>query len=298
MRGKKLIGALGGVLVCGVGICAVSHVEFSGEQALAFTRKATSLGARPPGSPAIRKLQGYILAQLKLRGCEAAPDDFTASTPLGAVAMRNIIARFPGKSGRAVVFTGHYDTKTMPGTNFVGANDGGSSAGFLLEMARTLKGRAHKDDVYLVWFDGEEAFAQWTERDSLYGSRHLAERWAADGTLSRIKALINVDMVGDKNLGILQDQNSSPRLRKLIWQTASRLGYAQYFLNSGSAVEDDHIPFIKRGVEAADVIDLEYGPPEQTYWHTDKDTMDKLSAHSLEVVGKVLTAVLGELEKQ
>lgn len=298
MPGKKAIAAFAGVLLCTAGICDGNSQEFSGQQALAFTRKATSFGARPPGSPAMRKLQAYILAQLKLRGCEVAPDDFTASTPLGPVAMRNIIARFPGKSGKAVVFTGHYDTKMMPGTYFVGANDGGSSTGFLLEMARVVTAAAHKDDIYLVWFDGEEAFAQWTEKDSLYGSRHLAERWAADGTLARIKALINVDMIGDKNLGILQDQNSSPRLRKLIWAAASRLGYGQYFLDRGSAIEDDHMPFIKRGVEAADVIDLEYGPTEQTYWHTDKDIMDKLSAHSLEVVGKVLIAVLGELEKQ
>jgi len=296
MVSKKAKAALACLLVCAVGICAGKAPEFSGEQALAFTRKATSFGPRPPGSAAIKKLQAYILAQLKLRGCEVIQDDFTASTPLGPLGMKNIIGRFPGKSGKAVVFSGHYDTKSMPGTYFIGANDGGSSTGFLLEMARALHGAAHKDDIYLVWFDGEEAIAQWTDQDSLYGSRHLAARWAAEGTLPKIKALVNVDMIGDKNLGILQEQYSSPALRKLIWDTANRLGYGQYFLTRGSAIGDDHMPFVTSGVNAADVIDLDYGPPEQSYWHTEKDTMDKLSAHSLEVVGRVLMAVLKELE--
>jgi glutaminyl-peptide cyclotransferase len=146
--------------------------------------------------------------------------------------MVNVIARFPGKSGRAVVLTGHYDTKKMAGGRFVGADDGGSSTAFLLEMAEALHGMPHDDDIDLVWFDGEEAFGQWSETDSLYGSRHLAERWAADGTLSRIKALINVDMIGGKDLHVMNEENSSLALRKLIWSTAERIGYGKYFDNA------------------------------------------------------------------
>src|SRR5207248_2120571 len=122
----------------------------------------------------------------------------------------------------------HYDTKSMPGISFLGANDGGASAGFLLEMAKALAPDERKDDIYLVWFDGEEAIAQWSDYDSLYGSRHLAGKWAADGTLSRIRALINVDMIGDRDLGILQDMNSSAPLRELVWRTADRLGYGKH----------------------------------------------------------------------
>lgn len=267
--------------------------DFSGARAMEYARKAVSFGPRPPGSPALRGLRAYILAQLKPRGCEVTEDKFTAQTPMGAILMANIVARFPGKSGRAVVFTGHYDTKLIRGVQFVGADDGGSSAAFLLEMAEALQGTPHPDDIYLVWFDGEEAFGQWSDADSLYGSRHLAERWAADNTVSRIKALINVDMIGDKDLDIMQEENSTPGLRRLIWETARQLGYGKYFLNEGGPTEDDHIPFLRIGVPAVDLIDF-----DKSYWHTPADTIDKLSAHSFEVVGTVLMEVLRKLEEQ
>jgi glutaminyl-peptide cyclotransferase len=281
-------GAVAGTL-CLLLATAVFAKDFDGKQALEFTRRIVEFGPRPPGSPALRKLQTFLLAQLKLRHCEVAQDDFTAATPNGPIAMKNIIARFPGKSGRAIVLTGHYDTKLLPG--FVGANDGGSSAGFLLEMAAVLDGAPHKDDIYLVWFDGEEAFKNWTSTDSLYGSRHLAEKWTNDGTLARIKALINIDMIGDKDLDILNDANSSAPLKKMIRDAADRTGYGKYFLRETSSTEDDHLPFVRLGVNAADVIDLDYQP-----WHTPQDTMDKLSAHSFQVVGDVIAALLKDLE--
>ena len=270
--------------------------DFSGTSALEFTRKAVAFGPRPPGSPAIHKLQAYIEGQLKLRHCEVLRDTFTAKTPVGPVQMENIIARFPGTSGRATVFTGHYDTKSMPSHAFVGANDGGASAGFLLEMARALPGTAHNDDICLVWFDVEEAYGEWSETDSVYGSRHLAEKWAKDGMLTKIRALINVDMIGDKDLGILPEMNSSASLRGLVWQTAKDLGYGKYFLEQGFATDDDHMPFMRRGVNALDLIDFDYGP-NNSYWHTDKDTVDKLGAHSFEVLGNVLINVMHRLEK-
>jgi hypothetical protein len=271
--------------------------EFSGGGALAYTRRIVSFGPRPSGSEAMRKLQAYILGELKALGCPVIQDDFNASTPLGPTPMKNIIARFPGTSGKIAVISGHYDTKPMPGTYFVGANDGGSSAAFLLEMAKTLAHAPHQDDVWLVWFDGEEAVAQWSEYDSLYGSRHLAERWAADGTLGRVKALINVDMIGDRDLQILEDMNSAAPLREMVWQIAERLGYGKHFLRNQSSIEDDHIPFLRRGVSALDLIDLDYGPGK-SYWHTDKDTMDKLSAGSFEIVGRVVLETLQALERE
>ena len=270
--------------------------DFSGVSALEFTRKVVAFGPRPPATAANRSLQQYILTQLKLRACEVTEDPFTASTPLGAKQMKNIIARFPGKSGRKIVISGHFDTKIIPGIQFVGANDGGSSTGLLLEMARVLSKKPRVDDVYLVWLDGEEAFAQWTERDSLYGSRHLAKRWEGDGTLARIKALINVDMIGDKDLGILTEVLSTPWLRQLIWQTAKDLGYGKHFLNSESATEDDHVPFLQKGVPAVDLIDFQYGGIFTNYWHTEMDTLDKLGAGSFQVTGDVLLEVLRRLE--
>jgi len=297
MHGKKIVAIVGLALLAlltAAEAAAAQARDFSGAHAMEYARKVVAFGPRPPGSAELRSLRTYLLAQLKLRGCQVTQDSFTAQTPKGPIAMVNIIARFPGKSGRAVVFTGHYDTKLKPLVRFVGADDGGSSTAFLLEMAEALQGAARKDDVYLVWFDGEEAIREeWTAEDSLYGSRHLAERWAADSTLSRIKALINVDMIGDKDLDILNEQNSSPTLRKLIWSTAERLGYGKYFLKDGFPTDDDHMPFIKMGVNAVDLIDF-----DKTYWHTPDDTIDKLSAHSFEVVGTVLMEVLKELEER
>jgi len=287
MHGKKVFLILGAACLA----AAAPARDFSGARAMEYARKTVSFGPRPPGSNALRELRAYILAELKLRGCQVTQDSFTGRTPVGPIAMVNIIARFPGKSGRSIVITGHYDTKKMAGMRFVGADDGGSSTAFLLAMAEALAGAPRADDVVLVWFDGEEAFGQWSDTDSLYGSRHLAERWAADGTLGRIKALINVDMIGDKDLDIMQEQNSSPALRSLIWSTARRLGYGKYFLDDGGPTDDDHMPFLKMGVSAVDLIDF-----DKTYWHTPEDTIDKLSAHSFEVVGAVVMEVVKELE--
>ena len=269
--------------------------SFSGKSALAFTQAVVSLGPRPPGSRPHAAAELYIESQVKLHRAELIHDKFTAKTPNGPVAMNNIIAKLPGATGRAIVFTGHYDTKPMKG--FLGANDGGSSTGFLLELLRVLANRKNLDEIFIVWFDGEEAFREWSATDSLYGSSHLADRWSKDGTLGRVKALINIDMIGDKQLGILRDGNSSPALNKLVWQTARDLGYGKYFLDSGSEMDDDHMPFVRLGVNAIDLIDFDYGP-NNSYWHTTKDTMNKLDAHSFEVVGNVLMAVLHKLEQQ
>jgi Zn-dependent M28 family amino/carboxypeptidase len=293
MHGQKKV-----VLAAACGLLAsLAHAAepFSGSSALAFTRQVVSFGPRPSGSAAIGKLQRYIVEELKRHGWEVIQDSFTAQTPLGPVKMMNIIGRLAGKSGRAVVVTGHYETKSLPGIRFVGANDGGASAGFLLELARVLPGRPLKHDVYLVWFDGEESFGPWSETDGIYGSRHLAARWSADDTLGRIRALINVDMIGDKDLGILEELNSTSWLRRLVWQTAAETGLGRYFLNVSSAVEDDHIPFLRRGVPAVDLIDFDYGPGN-SWWHTERDTLDKLSADSLQVVGTVVLEVLNRLQ--
>lgn len=276
-------------LVLFTGVAEAS--DFSGESALEFTRKAVAFGPRPPMSAANKSLQAYILAQMKLRGCEIIEDPFTAATPKGPMPMRNLICKFPGKSGKAIVFTGHFDTKLFPGRKFVGANDGAASTGFLLEMARVLSKQPRKDDVYLVFYDGEEAIGEWSPTDGIHGSRHLAEKWKQEGVTPRIKALVNVDMIGDKDLGILQEGNSNANLRRLVWRIAADLGYGKYFLDSGSAIEDDHMPFVRIGVPALDLIDFDYPP-----WHTDDDTIDKVGARSLFVVGDVLMELLHRLE--
>jgi glutaminyl-peptide cyclotransferase len=269
--------------------------RFSGAGALQLTRAAVAFGPRPIDSPAHHKLQSYITSKLRVFGCAVEQDVFTAQTPIGPKRISNIIARVKGQGGQAVVITGHYDTKIMADRVFVGANDGGSSTGFLLEMARLFCGKPRKNDLYLVWLDGEEAVRNWTESDSLYGSRHLAKRWREDGTLARMKAVINVDMIGDADLNMMHEWNSTPWLRNMVWETAKELGYAAHFSTLDSAVEDDHIPFLKAGAAALDLIDFNYGP-ENGWWHTDQDTIDKLSAQSFQVVGNVLVKVLAKLE--
>lgn len=235
------------------------------------------------------------MSELKPLGGELTEDHFTGQTPAGPVPMVNLTLKFAGSSGKAIVISGHYDTKRIPMVHFVGANDGASSTGFLIEIARALSKRKHRDDIYIVFFDGEEAVGNWTESDSRYGSRHLAEKWSADGTLGKIKALINVDMIGDKDLDVADDTNSSQSLNALMWQTADKLGDGKYFLRQGGAIDDDHMPFASAGVNVLDIIDFDYGP-SNSYWHTAQDTIDKLSAHSFQVIGDVVLAMVKELE--
>lgn len=270
---------------------------FDGEAAFRYTEKAVSFGPRVAGSAALEKLRQYILAELKPLGCEVSLDTFTARTPLGPVVMKNIIARFPGRSGRGIAVTGHYDTKLFKEFRFVGANDAGSSTGLLLALAHALAGKPRKDDVYLVWFDGEEAFVEWSASDGLYGSRHLAERWSIDNSARSLKALINVDMIGDRDLRIPKEINSSPTLVRLVWQAAADLGYKAYFTDQVVSIDDDHMPFVRAGVPALNLIDFDYGP-RHSWWHTEQDTLDKLSPKSFQVVGDVVLETIRRLEAQ
>jgi glutaminyl-peptide cyclotransferase len=285
-------------LVLSAVLLAAPAAAFDGPAALEATRKAVSFGPRPAGSPALGKMRQWLLRELRRLECPVEEDTFTASTPLGARAMTNVIAKFPGTSGRIIVVSGHYDTYHRPGLHFVGANDGGSSTGFLLELARTLARQPRKHSVWLVWLDGEESLVRWERNDHTYGSRHLAARWRSDGTLPKIAALLNVDMIGDADLELLYDLNSTDWLRDLVWSVASRLGYAAHFpRRSPGAIEDDHLPFIEAGVPAVDLIDFDFGP-DNAYWHSERDTMDKLSPRSLEVVGRVVLETIRELERR
>lgn len=272
--------------------------EFQGSAALAYTRRATSFGERPSGSEALVHLRDWIVSELKPLSGQLTLDSFTGETPAGPVSMANIILKFPGVSGKAVVISGHYDTKKIPMVHFVGANDAGSSTGFLIEFAKLASAMKHQDDLYIVFFDGEEAVRkEWSDTDSRYGSRHLVAKWLADGTLGRIKALINVDMIGDKELDISDDENSSQSLRDAVRQIAAKLDDSKYLRQDSSAIDDDHKPFVDAGVNAIDIIDLDYGP-NGGYWHTEQDTLDKLSAHSFQVVGDLVLQLVKQLETE
>ena len=238
----------------------------------------------------------WILGELKAMHAPFTLDSFQGQTPTGPVSMTNIVVKFAGTSGKAIAVTGHYDTLRKPKVKFVGANDGGSSTGFLLEFARFVLKWKHRDDIYVVFFDGEEAVAHWTETDSRYGSRHLAAQWLADGTLRGLKALINVDMIGDKDLDMVYDGNSSAELRNEVKAIAAKLGYSGSF-GFESSIDDDHKPFADLGANVIDLIDLDYGP-NNSYWHTADDTLDKLSAHSFQVVGEITVALVKQLDRE
>lgn len=269
-----------------------------GRRALDYTRQVVELGPRPAGSEANRKQQELIVSRLNEAGCAVTEDPFKAYTPLGPRELENIVCEFPGTSGRIIAVTGHYDTLSRPGLDFVGANDGGSSTGLLLALADLLAGQERKDAVRLVFFDGEEAAVEWKDGDHTYGSSRVAERWAKDGTAEELVGLLNVDMIGDAGLELLYEGNSTPWLRDLVVSVAQRLGYsAQFPRGQPMYVEDDHIPFAQRGMPAVDLIDFEYGLYNR-YWHTEDDTLDKLSAESFAVMLHVLDETIRELEKR
>lgn len=267
-------------------VTARAQADFNGTRALAYAREFVSIGPRWIGSPGHAKAEAFIRKQFEHDHLEE--DTFTATTPEGPMQMRNFIVRFPGNKDGVIVVATHYETNyPLRNINFVGANDGGSTTGLLIELANHLRGRTLDGySVWLVFFDGEEAVQQWSHSDSLYGSRHLAAKWQNDGTLRRIKAFLLADMLGDKNLDVERDLNSTPWVEDVVKKAATRLGYQSYFFATSDQVEDDHLPFVQRGVPSADVIDLDYGP-QNSYHHTAQDTMDKLSAKSLTISGNV-----------
>ena len=266
---------------------------FDGERAYKQVEALTAIGPHSAGSEGIHRAQAYIVAQLKSFGCPVDEEDFHApSTPAGDVAMKNIVVKIPSSNPNIVLYASHYDTKRIP--NFVGADDGGSSTGVLLELARVLCSRKNAQTIWLAFFDGEEAFnMQWADPDNTYGSRQMAASLALSGELSRVKAMILVDMVGPANPVYKRETNSTPWLTDIVWSTAARLGYGNVFVNDRATIEDDHLSFLSRGVPATDIIDLDV-----PYWHTTRDTIDKIDPRTLAITGHVLLASLPEIEKK
>ncbi len=275
-----------------------------GRAAYAYTAHVVSFGVRAPATPGHARTIRYILRELRAdhAGIETVP--YIAHTPGGTFHEEDIVAKFPGtgKGQGVLAVCGHFDTKIEKKFRFVGANDGGSSTGMLLEFAHVLATHRLRKPVWLLFLDGEEAVVHWQGKDNDYGSRHLAHLWVRQGVAPRIRALILVDMIGDKDLDILRETNSTPWLNSFIQSAADKLGYSRYFFKTSSAVEDDHIPFLHAGIPAVDLIDFTYGPNNSQspgpYWHTAQDTMNKLSPHSFRVVGRVVAKALEMLAAQ
>jgi len=281
---------------------AQGAAHFNGARALEYAKEFVAFGPRYNGSEGLAKAQAYLKKQFAKD--DLTEDVFVVDTPAGPQLLHNFIVKFPGKKDGIIVLATHYETNYwLKDTSFVGANDGASTVGLLLEIANHLRGRPNDGySVWLVFFDGEEAVKSWSRSDSLYGSRHLAAKWQNDGTLKKIKAFLLADMIGDKDLDIARDGASTPWLLDVVKQAAVREGDERYFFQHRTTEEDDHQPFVQRGVPAADLIDEDYGPHDAEHpdgWHhTPEDTLDKISAKSLTIDGDVFLETIRLLDQR
>ena len=265
--------------------------QFDSSRAWEHLRQLVAQGPRPAGSAAIEQSRKYIRAQLAAAGVSVVDQAWEAQTPAGPVHMVNLVATIPGARTDRLMIAGHYDTKRVREFRFVGANDGGSSAAFLIELARVLKARKNAFTIELLFLDGEEAVVEWTGTDHTYGSQYAVDTARKTGALASLKAMVLVDMIADRDLRIRRDDNSTTWLTDIVWDAARRQKRSAHFLEERTRIEDDHIPFVKAGIPSLDIIDLEFAP-----WHTAADTLDAVSAGSLQIVGDVLLAALPQIE--
>jgi glutaminyl-peptide cyclotransferase len=275
--------------------CAASSqapaTSFDSARAYGYLKDLIAIGPRVSGTPANAKTRDYIVSTLASLGLKAVVQPFEARTPLGPVQMANVMATLPGERSERIVLGSHFDTKLFREFRFVGASDSGSSTAALLELARSLKDRRRPLTIELLFLDGEEAVVEWSPSDSTYGSRYYVQAAQKGGTLASLKAFILLDMIGDRNLNIRRESNSTPWLTDAIWSAARRIGHGRYFLSDTTPIEDDHLPFLAAGVPSVDIIDLDYPA-----WHTAADTLDNVSAQSLQIVGDVVLAALPDIE--
>lgn len=272
---------------------AQKPVAFDSSKAWEHLRQQVAIGPRPSGSPGNVKNRDYIKAQMAALGIKTTEQAFDGATPLGPVKMVNIIATIPGKSPDRIILGSHFDTKLFREFRFVGASDGASSTAALIELARVIKARGQLPfTIELLFLDGEEAVLEWAGTDNTYGSRYYVEAARKNGSLKSIRAFILLDMIGDRNLTIRRETNSTRWLTDIVWAAAKKLGHRQ-FMDEETTVEDDHLPFLKAGVPSLDIIDLDY--PQ---WHTAQDTLDAVAARSLQIVGETVVEALPLIEQR
>lgn len=290
--GKFLI--LGCLAATTLSAQAPTPAAFDSAKAWEHLRQQIAIGPRPSGSPAIVRTRQHITTALAGFGIKTVEQAFEGQTPIGPITMVNLIATIPGQRSDRIVIASHFDTKLFREFRFVGASDGASSTAALIELGRVIKARPQLPfTVELLFLDGEEAVGEWLGTDNTYGSRHYVAAATKAGTLKSLRALILLDMIGDRQLNIRREQNSTRWLTDIIWNTAKRLGHQASFLDEETPIEDDHIPFLKAGVQAVDIIDLDYPA-----WHTANDTIERVSARSLQTVGDVVVAALPEIEQR
>jgi Zn-dependent M28 family amino/carboxypeptidase len=277
-----------------VSLAAQGAAKFDSNRAYEHLRRQVGFGPRPAGSAAIGQTRQYILAELKAAGIAAREDAWDAPTPVGMIRMVNLIATIPGRRPDRIALATHYDTKRESRFRFVGASDAASSTAAVLELGRVLKARQNDYTIELLFFDGEEAVIEWVGNDNTYGSRHYVQAARQNGSLAGLKALVLLDMIGDRNLNIRRESSGTRWINDVIWASAKKLGYTREFVDEEFAIGgDDHFPFLAAGIPAVDIIDFDYPA-----WHTAQDDLDHVSARSLQVVGDVILDAWPQIERR
>jgi glutaminyl-peptide cyclotransferase len=303
-RQSLLLALLLALLAPAMNAQKTAPTQFSGQAAYTITKQLLDVAPkRFNGSPGHAKAEEFLKQHFAPEAAKGnfVADTFTATTPAGLQTMTNYIVKFPGKKDGIIVLASHYETNyPLRDINFYGANDGAATSALLIEIANVL--RTHPPEGYSIWLvfdDGEEAVKEWfanNGKDNTYGTRHLAAKWSQDGTLEKIKAFIVADMIADKDLNIDHSENSAPWLNDILKTAAKNTGHSANIFKYSEAEEDDHLPFAQRGVPVLDVIDAHYGPVTSAlpdgYHHTDKDTLDKISAHSLQISGDIFLEMI------
>lgn len=276
-----LLWTVGPLVGCAVSEGVTPEAVFEGDRAYDWVNAQCELGYRIPGTEPHRQAGDLVIEQLEALDWQVTEQTFTyMDTPI-----RNIVAS--KGEGSAVMVGAHYDTRPAadqedPSVPVMGANDGASGIAVLLELARVLDIDRAGRHVYLAFFDAEDS-GRLNGWDWIVGSTYMAEHWGQQGE-PELEAMVLVDMIGDRDLQVYYERNSDPELSHAIWGVAADLGYSDSIIAEPKyAILDDHIPFVERGVPAVDMIDFDY-----PYWHTTQDTPDRVSAESLEAIGRTL----------
>ncbi len=298
------IARLGFMLAAGLAVAGCrSERKFrdyrvDGARAYKLVEEIVAIGPRPSGSSGAKRTVDYIAGKCREYGYEPRIDEWTETTDAGEITFRNVYADLDGRGRKFVVLGTHYDTKVLPDLPlFVGANDSGSSTGLVLEIMRLLKkGDWDGPPVRFAFFDGEECLERYGEKDGLHGSKRMVRRLQQSNQVKRCRAMILLDMIGDKDLQITLPADDDEDLVQEVLAIAREQGVENHFRRHRNAVIDDHVPFKRAGIPAVDLIDFEFGP-NNTYWHTNADTLDKISEDSLRIVGNVTIRLLQRQRK-
>lgn len=268
-----------------------NEIKFSKENAYNHCKNIVNLSPRVSGTKAHKKVRDYIKNEIESNHLKTIEDIFNVKTPIGNVEMDNISTTIKGSesNGEKIILTAHYESKYFKNEKFLGANDNASGVSILLELLKIVKEKKYKYDIEFLFLDGEEAFGYWSDTDSLYGSKRYVSQISNP---EKIKAVILLDMVGEKNIKIDFDMNSSPALTDILIESTQDLNLIYCLSNRFICIEDDHIPFVLKNIPAIDIIDFEY-----EYWHTKNDDMENISSKSLENVGLITIKMLDILNK-